>query len=154
MAAPEKGLVLSGARARLMIDGIPIGWATNVSVSESISYEEVRVLDNIQVQEHVPTSYAVGLSASRIRIVGKTLKSQGFFPKLGQNADEHLENILAFSLGKGLTIQIEDSQTGANIATYEQAKVTDHNFTVTAVGIVGQDMNFVAIRAKDESEVI
>lgn len=151
MAAPEKGLVVTGARARLLINGIKIGWATNVSVSESITYEEVRVLDNIQVQEHVPTSYAVGLSASRIRIVGKTLKSQGFFPSVGQDPDEHLQNILT---NGELSVTLEDNQTGQIIATYEQVKCSDHNFTVTSVGIVGNDMNFVAIRSKDESEVI
>lgn len=150
MAAPEKGLVFTGARARLMINGIKIGWATNVSGSEEIQYEPAEVLDNIQVQEHVPVRYTCALSMGEIRIVNKTLKSQGFFPSIGGNPDEHLQNILTSG---ELTVAIEDSQTAKLIASYEQCKAAAHNFTINATGIVGTDVSFVAIRTKDESEI-
>lgn len=150
MSAPEKGLVFTGARARLSINGKKVGWATNVSGSEEVQYDEAEVLDNIQVQEHVAVRYRASLSMSQIRIVGQTLKSQGFFPKLGANSDEHLRNILTSG---DLVATIEDNETGDILATYEQVKVASHNWSINATGIVGEDVTFVAIRVKDESEV-
>lgn len=150
MAAPEKGLCFTGARARFLLNGKKIGWATNVTGSEEIQYDEAEVLDNIQIQEHVPVRYRCSLSMSQIRIVGSTLKSQGFFPKIGGNGEDHLKNILTSG---DLTATIEDNQTGDIIATYEQVKVASHNFSINATGIVGEDVSFVAIRAMDETEI-
>lgn len=150
MSAPEKGLVLSGARARFLINGVKIGWARNVSGSEELVYEPVETIDNIQVQEHVVTGYRVTLTMERARIVGKTLKSQGFFPKLGANTEEHLRNVLTSG---DLVCTVEDNQTGKILATYEQVKVASHNWTINARGVVGNDISFVGIRAKDESEI-
>ena len=150
MPAPEQNVVFTGARARFLINGVKIGWATNVSVSEEITYEPVEVLDNIQVQEHVPTAYRVTLTASRVRIVGKTLKSQGFFPSVGANAEAHLSNILT---NGELACTIEDNETGAILAQFTQVKIASHNWAVNARGIVGNDVTFVAILLKDESEI-
>ena len=150
MPATEKGLVFTGARAIFKINGIQIGWATQVSGSEQIQYDPVEVLNNIQVQEHVPVGYTVDLSASRVRIIGKTLKSQGFFPAVGKSAAQHLTNILNAG---DLVIQVSDSATDTIIANYEQAKVSSHNWAINARGIVGNDMTFVAVRQLDESEI-
>jgi hypothetical protein len=150
MPAPEKNLVLTGARARLLLNGVKIGWATNVSIGEEIAYEPVEVLDNIEVQEHVPTAYRVTFTAGRVRIVGQTWKSQGFMPKGGANAEERLTNII----NQGdITAIIEDNQTGQILATIEQVRVASHNYTVNARGIVGNDVSFVGVRIKDESEI-
>lgn len=150
MPAAEKNVVFSGARARLMVNGVKIGFASNVTVTEEITYQPVEVLDNIQVQEYVPVGYNVSMSMSRFKIVGKTLKSQGFMPKIGANAEEHLSNILT---NGELTCQIEDNETSTVVATFEQCKVSTHNYTVSARGIVGEDVSFNCIRTKDESEV-
>jgi hypothetical protein len=150
MAATEKGQVFTGARARLLINGVKIGWATGVSGSESITYEPIKVLDNIQVQEFVPVAYEVTLSASRVRIIGKTMKSQGFFPSVGGSADEHLRNILT---NGDLVVQVEDTITGRIYANYEQVKVSDVSWSIDAVGVTANEVTFVAIRARDESEV-
>lgn len=150
MSAGEKGLVFTGARARLVINGKKVGWATSVSGSEEIQYDEVEVLDNIQIQEHVPVRYRVTLSMGLVRIVGRTLKSEGFFPKIGGSAEDHLKNILT---NGELVVTVEDNETGKILATYEQAKVASHNWTINATGIVGEDVSFVAIRSKDEVEI-
>ena len=150
MPGDVKGQVFTGARARFLIEGVKIGFATNVSGSEEIDYENVEVLDNIQTQEHVPIAYRVTLTASRVRIVGRTLKSQGFFPSVGGDPEEHLKNILT---NGELGVQVEDNETGSIFASYEQVKVASHNWTINARGIVGNDMTFVAIRVKDESEI-
>jgi hypothetical protein len=107
-------------------------------------------LDNIQVEEHVPVAYRVTFTASFVRIVGETVKSLGYWPKQGTSPAAHLTNIL---LQGEMAAVIEDNKTGETIMALEQVKLASHNFTVNARGMVGQDLTFVAIRMKDESEV-
>jgi hypothetical protein len=146
----EKGRLFTGARARFSINGIRVGYARNVAVTEEIQYDPVEVLDNIEVEEYVPVAYRVTFTASQFRIIGETLKSQGFFPPNGANKDEHLENIL---VSGDLNATVEDTRTGRIFSTLEQVKVASHNWTIDARGVVGEDMTFVATRVKDESEI-
>lgn len=146
----EKGRVFTGARARFSINGKKVGYATNCSGSEEIEYQPVEVLDNVEVEEHVPVAYRVTFNSSHVRIVGKTMKSDGFFPSTGSSPEEHLTNIL---LQPDLVCTIEDSKTGNIITTVEQVKMQSKNFTINARGIVGKDVNYVCTRMKDESEV-
>jgi len=147
---PEKGRVFTGARARFLLKGKKVGYATNVAGSEEIQYDPVEVLDNIQVEEHVPVAYRVTFTASLVRIIGETVKTLGFWPSQGSSPEDHLRNIL---LQGDLVAVIEDNKTGKPMMTLEQVKLASHNFTVNARGIVGQDLTFVGIRMKDESEV-
>lgn len=146
----EKGRLFTGARARFSINGVKVGYARNVAVTEEIQYDPVEILDNIEVEEYVPVAYRVTFTASQFRIIGETVKSLGYFPNVGQNVEEHLENIL---ISGDLTATIEDTKTGKLFATLEQVKVASHNWTIDARGVVGEDLTFVAIRVKDESEV-
>lgn len=148
-----KGDVFTGARARFMVNGRVIGFATNCSGGETIQYEPVNVLDNIQVQEHVAVGYEVNFSASRVRLINRSVRSPdvNIFPQLGQNPQEHLTNILATEFSE-MNAVIEDTATGAIFMLLEQVKLRSRNFTITARGITGEDLDFVAIRMKDESE--
>lgn len=151
-----KGLVFTGARARFSIDGKPIGYATNCTGSEEITYEPVQVLDHIQTVEFVPTGYNVTFTASRVRLIGDSAGIAGslrgpldVFPKLGNDDAEFLRNIL--DLGD-MVAQLEDSISGKIFMNLEQVKISSHNWTVNARGIVGEDMTFVAVRMRDEAE--
>lgn len=146
----EKGRLFTGARARFLIEGRKVGYARNVAVTEEIQYDPVEVLDNIEVEEFVPVAYRVTFTASQFRIIGETVKSLGLFPNVGGNVGEHLENIL---ISGDLVATVEDTSTGKIFATLEQVKVASHNWTIDARGVVGEDMTFVAIRVKDESEI-
>jgi len=150
MADFDKGRVFSGARARLLVNGIKVGYARNCSGGESLQLEPVEAMDNVETEEFVPTRYRCRFSMGYVRIVGKTAKTDGYVPSLGGNSDEHLSNILT---NGDLVVTIEDNQTGLVIMTLEQARVQDHNWSIDATGIVGQDLEFVAIRMRDESEV-
>jgi hypothetical protein len=146
----QKGRIYTGARARLSVEGKIIGYARNVNGSESIEYTPIEVLDNVEVEEWVPTAYRVTLTAGMFRIVGDTLKSNGLFPNNGTDTAEHLTNILATG---ELSAQLEDTKTGKIISQITGVKVASHNFTVDARGVVGEDVEFVATRMMDESEV-
>jgi len=146
----EKGRLFTGARARFSINGVKVGYARNVNVSEEIQYDPIEVLDNIEVEEFAPIAYRVTFTASMFRIIGETIKSKGWFPNTGNNTSAHLENILVTG---DLVATIEDSKTGKIFATLEQVKVQSHNWTVDARGVVGEDCTFNAIRCRDESEI-
>jgi hypothetical protein len=144
----EKGRTFTGARARLSLNGRKVGFATNVNGGEEIEYQPQEVLDNIEVDEWVPVAYRANLTASMIRIVGETLKSQGFFPQAGSSPEEHLTNIL---LQGDMVATIEDSKTGRTVTTVEQVKVQSKNFTINARGIAAKDVTFVTVRMRDET---
>jgi hypothetical protein len=147
----EKNRVLTGARALFSIDGVRVGYARNVSIGEAVTYEPIQVLSNVETEEFIPTGYDVeNFSASMFRIIGETIKSLGWFPSNGANTEEHLTNILTSG---DLTASIEDTSTGKIFANVEQVKVQSHSFSIDARGVIGEDVNFVAIRLKDESEI-
>lgn len=143
--------VATGARARFSINGIAVGFATNVDVRESITYEPVKVLDNIQVIEHVPIDYDVSMAADMIRIVNETIKSQQWFPKQGKSASEHLLNMI--NQGE-MEAVIEDTITGKTICFVEGVKIAESSLRVTARGIIGQNVSMVAKRRRDESDLV
>ena len=145
----EKGLVLTGARVRFSLDGQLIGYARSISINEDIQRDPVETLDNIEVAEYVPIGYRVSFTASRVRLVGSTLKSMGLFPKAGANKDEHLLNILN---NGSMVAQLDDVKTNRTIATLEQCDVSNQSFTYDARSISSHEMTFTAIRLRDESE--
>ena len=146
----QRNRIATGARCKFSIQGKVIGYARNVSATEEIEYQPIEVLDNIRVEEHVAVAYRVRLTASFFRIVGDSLKSMGFFPPNGGDTSTHMENIL---LSGEMNAQIEDTKTGKIITQAHQVKVASHNWTVDAKGVVGEDMEFVAISITDESEI-
>lgn len=143
--------VLTGCRARFSLSGVKVGFATGVSVREVITYEPIKVLDNIQVESHEPVDYDVSMTADMVRIVGDSIKEAGWFPSQGQSPAEFLSNIL--TTGE-LTATIEDSKTGDIVATVEGVKISERNMNVTARGVVGQNVSMVAKRARDEFDLI
>ena len=146
----QKGKVYTGARALFSIKGNVVGYAKSVSLGEGITFHPLKVLGNIEVEEHVPVSYEVTFSASMFRMVGSSLKSLGLFPSVGGNVGEHLENIL--NSGE-MVATLEDKKTRTLIAVVEQVKIASHNYTVEAETVVGTDVEFVAVRTRDESEL-
>ena len=150
----KKGRILTGARTRFSIDGKKCGYARNVSMSEAIEMEPVDVLDNIETEEFVPIKYRVTLTASFFRIFDPdgegSVKGRGWFPARGGNTESHLLNIL---LAGDMVATLEDTKTGKIWAQVHEVRLTSHNFTVDARGIVGEDAEFVAIYVLDETEI-
>jgi hypothetical protein len=144
------GKVFTGCRARFMLNGVKVGLATGVTVRESITYEPVKVLDNIQVEEHAPVDYDVSLTADSIKLVGTSFKSQGWLPLQGADPAEHLRNIIASG---ELTATIIDNQTGDVVANVEGVKIAETNLNIQARGIVGENVTMVAIRVRGESDL-
>lgn len=145
----------SGARARFYFNGTQVAYASGCDGSEEIQMEPVEVLDNIAVKEHVPVGYRVTFNASIFRTVASgastdvapgSLKEQGIFPKFGTRG----ERILQLT---PVTVFIQDRNSGKVLYVIEGVKPTSNNFSITARGVVAQNVSFVAIKMSDESEV-
>lgn len=148
----------SGARAIFRVNGDKIAFAGNVDGTEEITYEPVDVLDNLEIQEHVPVAYRVTFTCGIFRTVKGTqgarapregvhgsVKEMALFPKAGAD----LLNILTSGV---VTCTIEDRLTKKIVMQLEDCKMQSHNFSITARGIVSTNCSWVAIRMKDESE--
>lgn len=142
--------VITGARVRFMLKGVKVGHATDWTCRESIRYEPLETLDNIEVDEHVPVGYYVDLSCRRAIIRKEDLKKSGWFPKTGTTSEKHLQEIL---LTGELEAVLLDSNNGEGLIIVTGVKIADHNWTITARGIAMEDVTFTAIRRKDESEI-
>lgn len=142
--ANQIGKVFTGARCRLLIEGVQVAYATGVNYGESIQMEPVEVLDQLDVAEYVPVAYRVSFSASWVRIALDPIKKRGgikLFPKLSE--------ILT---APELTAAIEDSVTGSTLATVHRVKASDYTANVGTKSIVLTDAQFTAIRITDEND--
>ena len=144
----EKGKVVTGSRVKLQIAGKPIAYATVATYAETITYDAVAVLDQMEIAEHVPVAYDVAFSCSRIFTTTESLKSMEIFPKGGQNSSDLLTNLLELGTKGELTATIVDAKA-ETIVTLHGVKITSHNLTFGSRSVVGEDISFVAIRAID-----
>lgn len=131
-----------GARAIFQVDGRSVGYAAGVSGEESIDYEPIDVLGLLEVKEHVPTAYRVSLTAQMFRVVGESLKGVGILPRQ--------EYILTSGVMDAVII---DKVTGATVQQFQGVRCAGHSFDFTARGVTQENVQFVAIRARDESEI-
>jgi hypothetical protein len=137
--------VATGSRVRLQLKGQDVGYATIASYSETISYDAISVLDQLEIAEHVPVSYDVSFTASRVYLIQKSLKGLNYFPTFGAGSDEFLENVL---LQGSMNADIIDRNAGPLVRLYG-VRVTSHNLTFGARSVVGEDVAFVATRVAD-----
>jgi hypothetical protein len=148
--------VITGARAQFYINGTQVAWASGVSVGETIQYEEVDVLDEMNVAEHVPVGVRITLSCEIFRTVNGTqgaqprgkmgsLKGQGIFPK-NEGTPNNILTTTPYS------VIIKDRLTGATLAAIDGVKASSQNFNISPRGLVGQNVQFVAIRLTDDGK--
>ena len=131
----------SGARAIFLINSVPVAFAGGVNCSEEVSYEPIDVLNLLEVREHVPGAYRANLSAQIFRVIGQSLKQQGILPR----QEEIIES-------GDLEAAIQDNVTRNTMALFQGVRCAGHSWTVTARGVVSEDVEFVAIRVIDEFE--
>jgi hypothetical protein len=133
--------VFSGARAKLIVDGTEIGFATGVSASESITHQRVDVLGNIDSQELVPVSRVVSLNADFVRITNTSIQELGIMPR-GNTAD-----VINFP---ELTLEIYDQVADTPVWRVEGARCESRSWQVQSGSIVTVNASFQARRLFDE----
>ena len=141
----SRGLALSGAVVRFYFDGVPVGYATGANYSEEIAHEPIEPLGQFDVAEHVPTAYRVTFSAQKVRLQTNSIKKHEgivIFPTL--------EEII--TRGEA-TATIEMPSTGLVLANIERVKATRYSINIGNRSVIMTDVEFVAIRIRDESEI-
>ena len=152
MPAPVPvGNVISGARARLFVDGQAVGYATGVDCSREIQFEPIRVLDNIEVSEFVPIGYECSASCRRVRVVPGSLSGPDLtiWPQVSRTPEAHLQNILDMS--GGFDIQVDDRVASQTVALLLGAVPQRSAWSLDARGIIGESIDFLAIKLADEA---
>ena len=160
----------AGARCIFRVNDKVVAYASGVDGSEEVMYEAVDVLDNVEVMEYVVVGYRASLNCAIFRTVSGTTASGpnstqgprrvaegelgsikkpsiGIFPRSTGTPSEILTNGF-------MSATITDRLTGTTLERYEEVKATTRNFSITARGIVGQNVGFNAIRNRDESEPV
>lgn len=67
--AGQKPFFLTGANAKIIVNGVTIALATNISYSIAVNHNSPRVLGKYEVEEHSPLSYDVMGNFAVIRYV-------------------------------------------------------------------------------------
>lgn len=146
----------SGARASFYFNGTKVAYASGCDGSREIQYEAVEVLDHLPVKEHVPVGYRVNFNANIFRTISSgastdvapgSVTEQGLFPKFGAAG----ERILKMT---GVVVYIQDRNTGKVIYLIKDVKPASSNFSITARGVVAQNMSFVCTQMIDEAEIV
>lgn len=139
-------MVLTGARARLSLDGVALMYALNASYGEQIQLDPVEPLDQFDVAEFVPTAYRCTFTAQIVRVITASVKLHN-----GLTIFPTLEKILDAA---EMTATIEDRVTGRVVANIERVRASRYQIAVGARGIVLTDVEFTAVRIRDESEIV
>ena len=144
----------SGARAIFKINGLPVGWAGGVSGEETVDFEPIDVLGKLEVREHVPVAYRCSISAQVFRIINSPLKNfrtadgtpLSIFPKQS--------DILTTDGYEATITDRLPGNEGVVAAQFEEVKASGKTWDTSARGVVSENISFVAIRTKDESEIV
>ena len=142
--------VFTGPRCRFTLNGTVIALGKTVQMQDELTWDPVKVLNSIEVIEHEPIDYGASMGASEVLAVGKTLEALGFIAQKGATPQDHLRNILALP---DITAQLEDNVGETIVARAFGVKVSSRSFSVDSRSSVGRDLQFVARRIKEASEL-
>lgn len=145
----KRGAAFTGARAHFSLNGTPIGFATNCDGNEQIMRLPLRVLGSLYVVEHVPVGYDMAFNASVARLVGRSLKSLGLWPKHMPSAEEFLREVLAFS---NLSATLEDPITGDVVYRAQRIVPASKGWSLDAQGMATVRTSFLGEKLLEESE--
>ena len=139
--------VLTGARARLFLNGKKLGFAMGVTVTENISQERIITLDNIRTTEFATTGITCQMRCRIYKIPNEDLVTSGLWVQAGTTPDEHKRLLLNFD---PLTADVFDSFTNTYVMKVVGLVPTSRTFNVEARGVVVSDVTFEGISAGDE----
>ena len=135
-----RGDVVTGARAFVTLDGRMIGYIPDISYTVTKQYAPAEGLDDIEVIEHVPTSYTVNGTISAIETVGRTLEEVGL--------ERTNDNIFD---GRTVTLIVMDRIRSKKIATLEGVTFTGMSMSIRKGVITTNSCPFVALRRRNPS---
>ena len=155
MAVNQSGTVAStmtGARAKVYVNGKLVGMATDCSWSYRLSMEPVHILGRYEVAEIVPTAQEpvdVTLNGMRMYKLGPHVGFTG-----AANTETLVPTLASLLTYKDVLIAIYDRAQPANAAPIMQVmqcRATSYSSAVSAKGITSINLTYTGIRVVDES---
>lgn len=145
-----RGRTWTAARARFLLKGQKIGWATEVNVQEVIDARPARVLDKLEAADFPPTAYDVSVDIGTLTIVGESAKKAGYYPAGGRAEGERLKNIIAMD---DITLALEDNVTAQPVLQVRGLHLFRQGISINAGNIVGTRISGMGIEVVDPSEL-
>ncbi len=136
---------VTGGRAVVLSDGIPVGIFDSVTLNESLTLEDIHTLGKFSAQEIVMTSYeSVKINVSGFRVYGSGVKKLGQFPTLAD----------LLNLGT-ITLAVQDRQNpaGAPLATVVNCVPETNNVNYNARATSKVNLTYRGTILTDESTV-
>jgi hypothetical protein len=136
---------VTGGRAVVLSDGIPVGIFDSVTLNESLTLEDIHTLGKFSAQEIVMTSYeSVKINVSGFRVYGSGVKKLGQFPTLAD----------LLNLGT-ITLAVQDRQNpaGAPLATVVNCVLETNNVNYNARATSKVNLTYRGTILTDESTV-
>lgn len=162
---------LTGANAKIKVNGVTIALATSVSYNIDVNHVSPRVLGRYEVEEHQPVTYDVSGSFSIIRYVGSNGQkliedtnndgnSIGYWNGRGSQAEQFLTNggvNGSFDPSKmhralGFEIEIYQKTTDGNhaVARFRGVRISSTSFNMQKKSAAAQSFEFKAQYADED----
>jgi hypothetical protein len=133
--------VVTGARAKVYIDNVLVGIFESCTVANSTGVEAIHLLGRYTPDEIAITSKeAVNVTCAGFRVVGQ---GKHVLPKVPK-----IQDLLGFN---PFTLAIVDRQTGETMETILGVVPTTDNTNYNAKATSRININYMGIRASDES---
>tara|TARA_Y100000114_G_C11649320_1_gene273342 strand:- start:79 stop:516 length:438 start_codon:yes stop_codon:yes gene_type:complete len=139
------GRTITGARCKLLIRGVEVGFATGISISENIQQQPIDILGEIDSVEIEPTGRSVSMTANLVRIKGETVQSLGIWPKVDGGTVEAVN----FPAMDALILDSVDDSTV--LYKVEGLKCQSRSLNVDARGVFSLNVSFIGLRMFDET---
>lgn len=141
---------ITGARAKLSINGKTIGLATDCNWNYRIGEEPVFILGRYEAAEIVPTSQEpVDITVNGLRI----FQNGPHFGYNGTANSEVMVPVLSTLLSyKDILIEVYDRQNPNSkpLISVKQCRSTGYSSSINAKGLMTMSMSFTGIRQVDE----
>jgi len=150
---PIRQKSFTAPRCRILLDNKTIGFGTNVSFTVTYEYQDVDVIDNLEVEEFALTAYRVNGSIAKVGTTETSPKTLGMMPQTGIDSEQHLLNALLHGESVLQLVDKYAADEAAKTLHYLYGCVFDsHGFSIAARGLAGDNVTFRCKRHQDFSE--
>ena len=141
MAFPK---IMTGARAKLSINGAAVAFATNVGYRIAIPHAPINVLGRYSAARHEPLGYDVTVTCGVMRFVDEV---GGNSPDVESLIQPTVQTIMD---KEDMKIEILDRKNGKTILVVNRARLTDRGGNMGARDLLTENWTFVGIIADSE----
>jgi hypothetical protein len=132
---------MTGARAKVKVDGVVVGVFDSVQYGAALGTEPVHLLGRYSASEISITSYeAVQVSCSGFRVINNGVHTLPKAPKI--------QDLLQF---ERVLLEVEDRQTGENIMSVIDCVPSNWGEAQNAKATTKFNITYIGLRLSDES---